>query len=354
MASGQRSHEEKIMDRIQGLINKANDSATTEAEREAMLLKADALMTAHRIDDAKINSRKSRDSREKPIITNVPFPNYYDAWFDQYSWMMRNVCDAAQVRVHLTRNAKTGDVTANLIGFKDDIDYAQMLWLSIHLAFSSKLNPRWDSMLTEDENVKILKEAGWKWEKIAHAGGFDWPDGGKLKRAYRRQCNKEGVEPTPHTQRHDAYRKSFAESFSSTVNNRLWQMQQKRDATEKSSGAELVLRDRSTEVDEELYRLFPHLRPATPEAMEKWREENRARQAREREEWEKLSLVERARRTRAEERESARRQREYERDNAKRFDSAGSSAGRRAGQSVDLSAGRNAVRNNGNNKEIGG
>lgn len=339
--------------RVELLIQQAEEFRRhgEEGSAEAAYHLADEIMTKYAIDRAFLESVKPRDAREKPVKVVLPFPSYYDEWFDEYRWMLRNVCETAQVQLHFQRKREV--VNANLVGFSADIEYVQMLWVSIHLTFSSKLNPSWDSRLTEDENVKILKEAGWKWERIAQAGGFDWPDGGKLKRAYRRQCAKEGVTPTAHTQRHEAYRKSFANAFSSAVNTRLYTMQAKRKETAKSSGAELVLRDRTADVEAEFYNLFPNLRPPSKEEMDKWRAEQDALRAKEKEEWDKLSPEEQERRTRAEEKRQAANERRWAREDAKRFDSAGASAGRRAGESVDLSAGRNHVRNS-DNKQIGG
>lgn len=352
---GQRDFETKIMDRVQGLIDKAA-STDSDSEREALLGKADQLMQKHAFDQGSLNARKSRDVREKPISLEIAFPKY-GPWSGHFSRMISRIARNARVRAHRS----SYDGTMILVGFADDVDYAQMVWLSVYLGFTSKLDPIWDTSKSVDENVKILKEAGRKWAAIAelaNAHGFECKSNdGKLKAAYRRQCIAEGVEPQAHTQRHEAYRSSFADYFQAMILQRLdSQKAKQQEFASETNGAELVLRDRGTEVDEEFWAMFPDLRPLSAEAAAAARAKNAAywaaEEQKEAERRAKLTPKQRDAEDAAEARRAAAQQKAWEREDAKRFDRKGASAGRAAGAKVDLSGGKNSVAGN-TTREIG-
>lgn len=334
MSDVQRSHEERILDRVQGLIAKA-ESTESEEEKEAFFLKADELMTKYRIDSAHVNSRRGRSTRENPIVEYIEFP--INKWHFHLFQMIGAIASVGKVRI-----ADTGRKIA-IVGFADDIGYVRLLWTSVHLAFASKIDPRWDTARTFDANVKVLKDAGLKWVSIAHAAnaaGFPGStvEGGWLKRAYRRECKRLGIEPTRQTQRHEAYRSSFATAFVDTIKSRLFATQSAQQQTEGDAvaGTALVLQDRQNEVNSLFYSNFPHL---DPESIKKDQE----RRSKEWKEWWD-SLTDKEKKYHEDRWDrNARRSEELAH---RRHDATGYRAGESAGSNVDLTAGRNNIRNN--------
>lgn len=347
----------RMMQRVADLIARAEEFRRTgdDASADVALGKADAIVEKYAIDKAKLDSVKPRDSREQPIVVEVPLPFDHEFWSD-LSRALNSVLKTARVKWVRLATGK-----GKLFGYASDIEYAQLVWASVSLSFASKIDPRWNSSISFDANVKALKEAGMKWYDIrltANRNGEEvpWPDGKRLLTAYRRECRRLGVEPENHTQRHSAYRANFANSFCDTVSARLWKMREAQEGAKEGSGAELVLRDRSVEIDELLYKMYPHLRPLNAEEQAAYeaqiRKENEEANVREEERRAAMSQAERDAEDRQKAREYAQREKYWEKRWARKEDAAGARAGRRAGAQVNLTAGRNGV-NDGSSRQIG-
>lgn len=342
MTTATEETPKSILDKVAKLITLAEHANTSDIEREAFLAKADAMMVKYAIDRAVIESRKTAgETREKPVSVTIPFIRDGVDFEDEYCQMLSAICQHNRVRavIRVWREEVT------IVGFPTDVEYTQMIWNSVYLAFVSKLDPSWVADRPADENIKILKEAGWKWGRIAdvaNANGFECTaTDGRLKAAYRRQCKLEGVEPTSHTQRHAAYRAAYAAAFSSVITTRLYRM---RTAAEDQvtnrcgTGTELALRSRADTVNEQFFRLFPHLRPMSKEERAEVMERSRKHSEAERARFAAMTPAQRAAEERREAREQARWQAQYEREQAKKQDAAGRRAGQSAAATVDLGA----------------
>jgi len=178
--------------------------------------------------------------------------------------------------------SRDDDTSLSLSGFPDDIEYFQMLWLSTYLQFSNKLFPKWDTEKSLDENVKFLKDAGFKWKEIWLIGnnalystgsqlvspkgkpiGRPPNDNHELIRAYRRQCEREGVLPENHTQRHGAYRESYALGFQVRLAQRITELRLYAEVEAgKTTGAEVALVDSSRRVADLVNSLYPNMKHA--------------------------------------------------------------------------------------------
>jgi hypothetical protein len=338
--------DEKVLETVRRLVALANDEGTTQAERDAAFARADRLMTQHAISEAMVRAARGREEREQPSVKAA-----YRLWdagteFDtQWSTLVSSLARHNRVRA-LHHSMRPGTYT--LVGFPDDISYFEIIWTGAYLTFAAKMTPVWNASETEQENVYRLKEAGVKWRKIAEMGEFQWPDGGLLIRMYKRQCKALGVPATPQTQRHAAYRNSYAEAFVSQISYRIrLQTEVRAGQVKDTPGAELALRDRSADVAEKVYELFPELRPPSAEEYAKLVAETEALSARilAREEARRAALTQKERD--AEDRQAAkanaRYDRDWERNQRARHDSQGARAGRAAADQVDLSGGRNSV-----------
>jgi hypothetical protein len=317
--------EEKLLTRIRGLLEKA-ESTTFEPEREALLAKAQKLMDQHRIDMAMLDFGKATASRE-PVEVRLNLG--WSEWSQTKFSILYYIGEHCGVRV--------------MVGMQDDIVMVELLFTVASLEFDSKINPVWDSEKSFDANVYALHGAGRKWKDIAfianrHGGNpktgqpGSTTEGTWLKTAYRRECARLGHEPRRQTQRHEAYRESFANSFLSTIVQRLAKMRKNADAERGGSidnlPAVMSVKDK---VNAKFWSMFPHLHP---DELERQRQEHRAR---EKARWDALSPQERAR----EEKERNR----PPRAGRSTYDEAGWAAGHSAAQRVDLLGGKNRVRN---------
>lgn len=156
-------------------------------------------------------------------------------------------------------------LVATLVGYEGDLKYAEFLWTSAHLMFSTRIDPAWDSSLSESENIFRMRSAGIERRIIADAA---WGQGSgnvpanrsKVQRIYLREAAARGEQARAaglgfNT---DHYRQAYAQSFVTTLIQRL---QSARDAAD-SIGGVVVLAGRSQRVDEAFYDLFPYLRPS--------------------------------------------------------------------------------------------
>lgn len=337
--------EERILEKVQKLLNLANHPNTGEAEREAFLAKADKMMFDHAIEQAELDALKSPEERRRPVVLNLTL-------FDPYSWyrpMFRTIL-ADLGRANRVRVALNSDGSGTLVGFADDVAWTEMLWLSIFREFVAKIQPSWDSNAGIDYNVKALKEAGNKWLDIWYAlrrdcdaKGVDVPcpappkDGGWLIRAYKRECKRVGQTEMLTTQKHDAYKWSFGNGFTNRICTRL------RDQMETHSESQALVVSMG-DINAEFYNLFPDMDPARQAA----READLREQARRDEEAEAamvaaMTPAARAKyleKKEAEKRKQARSDESYwrrqERLQMQYHDSDGRRAGRRAADAVDL------------------
>lgn len=330
--------ETGLMRRIRSLIERAEHAGTPEHERQACLKKADALMFANAIDRATISAVKDKASGIKKFDWEVPWESEFSAYISD---IMRKVANHCRLKCA----SQYGKLV--VVGYEEDIMYGQMLWTTIHLEFARRINPSWDNNRTFDENVTLLKEAGKKWPEIGQISAANGHPGSTtnaawLRNAYRRQCLLEGREPVNHTQRHRAYRMSFAESFFATITRRLRELK----ATEENSITDRdrvlpALRADSDKVDEVFWEHFPNLHPDAQAAMyEKYRRQAEEDRKRQEALWESMTDEERA----AERRRQAREDRKWDRYNRNSYiqvDDAGWSAGDEVARSVNLSMGKN-------------
>lgn len=301
--------EEKILDRVAKLLERANHKDANPNERDSCLKKADALMAQHQIDAAMLDARNiGKSAPSAPVMGEAVFVNREDEFFGVLAKVAGAFLGLCKIKGIVQSGYKRDDAglfvyendmlvmqtTLKLCGFADDVEYFRMLWTGAFLVFSSKLYPRWDNAHTLARNIRTQKEAGTKWGSIydlAKANGWsgyrrpgkvsvDEPswgpygselnalgaievgrcpaDKGYFKKLYELQCKLDVVEATNHTQRNAAYRESYAYGFLAEIQTRIMEMQRIRNQNvARTGGAEVALRDRSQIVLEEFRKMFP-------------------------------------------------------------------------------------------------
>lgn len=270
--------ESKKLDRIRRLIDMASREAKTpeeENERKVAQAQAEALMLKYSVEEWQL---AQSGGREASALKPETFPNVFIcvtghpcrmAMADLAIGLGRHL----NVAMHFNSLAFDKkfldlDVTATAVGYPEDLRMWEMIFTMLHMQLLSKIDPKVDSTLTFDENVYNLHAAGLKWKVIADkinaaetpAGWYvNWTangDGGRLKRAARRHAEKINAEyvskanPT-------AYQRTFTSAYVATVLRRFREAR----ANDKTSGTELVLRDKFASVKEAQAELFPDLSP---------------------------------------------------------------------------------------------
>ena len=375
---------EKIMDRVAALLRIAEHPNTPAPEAEVALKQANSLITKHAIDEAIL--RQSQSISERRAISHITvilgggeFRPYLRTIFEVAADTFRVSTASKHVRTE-----QGTDNEFHLYGAAEDVAWLDMLFNMIKLQFLTKLDPKWDTEKGYDENVYNHKVAGFKWAEIdriaQRSGGFEsresteiksvrrwqadsngweiikddelsmWvdvrrPNGffHKLKAAYVRHAKVIGDDTRVKTQSHQAYRLSFAESFRTTMTNRLWDLQKESEAQmDTIPGAALALRDVKDDADRAMWADFPNLSPEEIAKREQaWRDQVAAEKKVREDMLAAMSSKERQAFLEAEEaqaRKDAKAQRAWERKNKRyyTYDQTALALGSKAAASVDL------------------
>jgi hypothetical protein len=256
--------QESIMDRVRALLALAEHPNTPDPERESAFTQANKLMMRHAIDEVILRAGQTQEERRKPVAREFTYLNEGYEFLSYMRTILAEIAWTNRCRAVITRWDRV-----TVVGFQEDVNWIESLYLSVHFSFLRALFPQWDVNLTFEENVYRYKMAGYKWSKIAHISnenGFSvsWPDGGALIRAYRRHAKRIGdIDPIA-THRHEAYRRSFADGFSRRIAARLEQMRD--DNKRMSVGSEVALFNASEDITVLFYEMFPELSPKAREA----------------------------------------------------------------------------------------
>lgn len=248
----------KLLNKVQGLLAKA-ESSPFSAEAQAFREKADELMTVHAIQEMElVNSGKKK--RTEPTKRSIRVSDSGGLIRDQLVDMFGDVmmhCNVYPV-YHGLRGGPKDPVRATVVGYEEDIDYAETLFVSLRMSLARDMSPRWDGSLTHDENVKRMKEAGMKWEQIATAAGEPGTGkDGKWIRAYKRQCKKDGTEPIGANPTN--YVRNYAAGFRIEVLSRLQQMKEATQASVDTSKALVMVKSKNEEIAAKVHEFFPRL-----------------------------------------------------------------------------------------------
>lgn len=278
----------KKLDRIRRLIALASDDSNpNEHERNSAQAQAEALMMKYSVEEWQLaqeggpNAKAAKpETRSGIFICATGHPCRIS--------LASLACSLGRhlnVAVHSTyldveQNFSGIDVTVTAVGYPEDLSMWETIFTVLHLQLLSKIDPKVDTSKSFDENVYDLHSAGIKWAEIAQrinaavapSGWYvNWTsngDGGRLKRAARRHAELIGV-PYVVKANPTAYQRSFTQAFVSTVLRRFREARE----NDKTSGAELVLRDKFASVKEAQNELYPDLRPVLDKSKTRHSEE---------------------------------------------------------------------------------
>jgi hypothetical protein len=202
------------LDKVQKLLAMAEDPSATSAEAEAFSAKAEALMIKFSIDAAMLQSRGERPV-DKLISVSVDLGDPYANVKRDLTWSVAKAlgCKA----IHSYRWAWKGNKRSKshymtIVGFESDVDKVQALLASLFIQMSRAI---------------VLND-------------YQRPYGEHLR----------------------TWRNAVGVGFTNAVHARLATLRKKAtdEARIESTGTDLVLADRTAQVDDEYARLFPDSR----------------------------------------------------------------------------------------------
>lgn len=242
---------ESTMRKISSLLELAAHPETPENERARARELADSLMAKHKIERATFSWEKPIAERRKPIvryfrrITTVRVEAMASNR-DSVEWSIQERIRGLQsaafrfagVRArgkYLSKEeAKEvgfGDIEMVYVvaGYDEDIYYGELVWNMILTEIVRGLYPGWDQKRSMDENVFLLKDAGYSWSAIRafglsnnakdHNGALTEKNAGsKLRTAYKREAKRRGLPAElPKLNDPQHWRNSWISGFESNI-----------------------------------------------------------------------------------------------------------------------------------------
>ena len=324
MANTNTATDEKILDRVAKLIAIAEHPNTPGPEADVALMQANKLIVKHAIEEALIRQHQTVGER-RALVNKQIVVGAGSGFSSTLRTVLHYAADANRVSMAFL---STG--SAVLFGADEDVAWVEMLFNMIKLQFLLKIDPKWDDSKSYDENVYNLKVAGTSWrdinaESVKHGsrdarkwtqtagyldretekpyykreyrnvqvtkrneesgavfGTWEAPEdklSGILIAAYKRWAANVGDDSPVTTQNPRAYKRSYADAFSSRMAMRFLDMKKANEAEmDTIPGAAVAIRDLKAEADQAMWDMFPDL---SPEARERRRQAAYEQQQRE-------------------------------------------------------------------------
>jgi len=284
------NEEDPILKKVQKLVDKAW-STTFPEERDALLAKADALMLRYSIDQFMLLDPK-RENTAAPIKGQSP--EMREMWYFGEGVQPYNVLSGEDevlgsihtlfwyLAQHLhVKIGHFGWAKSKVVGYPADLDFLEMMFLSLKLHLLSKVDPKVTPELSWEMNLCALKQAGYKWEEIHKKlnrlpdyplADKPWVSGGKgfsiFPSTYQRW-----LKANPDEQKNfgspQMWRRSFVQAYVYEIQNRLHEMASASAKTIDNLPA--LLKSKDSILDELFNELFPPAEPvkADPNAKTK-------------------------------------------------------------------------------------
>lgn len=324
MATTNTAPDEKILDRVAKLLAIAEHPNTPGPEADVALMQANKLIAKHAIEEALIRQHQTVGER-RALVNKQIVVGAGSGFSSTLRTVLHYAADANRVSVAFLSTG--ADV---LFGADEDVAWVEMLFSMIKLQFLLKIDPKWDTAKSYDENVYNLKVAGTSWkdinaESVKHGsrdarkwtqtagyldrdteepyyqreyrnvqvtrrneesgsvfGTWEAPEeklSGILIAAYKRWAANVGDDSLVTTQNPRAYKRSYADAFSSRMAMRFLDMKRENEAEmDTIPGAAIAIRDLKAEADQAMWGMFPDL---SPEARERRRQAAYEQQQRE-------------------------------------------------------------------------
>lgn len=263
MPNAEATRLDNMMRKVEGLLAGADHPNTPPHEADAKRAMAEKIMRKYKIEQEDLLARGDlsidglnvlfKDVRVYPIDTT--FAAVY---------MQLISCAISHTGCQgVWTGFDDGMRTIQIIGYEADIRYAEALYMNARLVFADRMEPKYDSALSDMENVYRMRASGMERIRVAEVMG--WHKGAaKVTRLYKQACEARGEDPVLTGRGTDvvAYRAAYADGFVTEFWRRLYNA---RSAVDAEVDGGLVLHGREERIKEAMYERYPHLRPsATP------------------------------------------------------------------------------------------
>jgi len=243
--------KEVVLHKVQALLAKA-DSTPFTPEADAFRAKADELMVKFAISSYEVDMANATKPRTKPVVRE--FFIYKNDSPIKNELLNLAVSVARHARCMCVYQVRYDGTYLQVVGFPADTEYAEMLYTSLWLQLSTKLEPKPDPDLSFEDNVVMLLESGQSRKRIAELFGLEWshPLGLKMSKIYKEKTGRSGDRPMP-----GQYMANFAIGYVEQVANRFWSMKKQQEGI--VPGSAIVLSSRQDEVIAAYKEAFPRL-----------------------------------------------------------------------------------------------
>lgn len=311
----EQNNRSKTLQRVRALLEQADHPNTGEAEAAAFRSKADALMIAYAIESFELDATKPESERQKPELRTIRYDSANTEMAEVLSSAFYNLVELCRCKMGFY-----GWQHSKVVGFAADLDYLELLITSIQIQISNRMTPKATKSLPYAENIAMMKGAGYNWQQIyelmvpvfpekfpearltedeilslkARFGEgiedrYRLPDsevttykkrvpvalrasdgnlydgtmrnkrhGGKwFMTPYKNYCKDNGIDAVKINPK--TYAKSFLAGFSVSLNRRIREMVDGRDAPTEGGG--LVLANRDSDVMTFFYEMYPQKKP---------------------------------------------------------------------------------------------
>jgi hypothetical protein len=260
-----------LLRKVQALIATADDPATTPEAAETYRAKAEALMHKYRIDETMMSMRGPRQNAGgvSPVWRTMFVSRLSSPFARTYLFMASNaVGHVGGKAAKTTARGEDGHTwwVLEAVGYESDLRYAEVIYTAMSLGFASKMEPKHNPALSDEENAYVMRSAGWTGGQIARTlwGRDDKAARSKARRMFAQIAEAKGEDASVllgQGNSVEVYRDSYADGFENEMYSRLARMRMSTG----DDGA-LVLKSRGENVREAFYERYPTLRPsATPQ-----------------------------------------------------------------------------------------
>ena len=248
-----------MLRKVQGLLAKADHPNTPVPEAESARAMAEALMNKYRIDETSAANRGELPGF-KPEWRTFVVCNIGSEFVTIYRSM------ASSIVHHVGAKAVTkyvdGNVVCEVVGYASDLRMAEVLYTSAMLAFQTKLEPKYDSALSEQVNAYNMRSAGMEGWRIAEAiyGRTDKALRPKVRAMFKAEALARGEDPSVLLGKGNSV-KLFRESYAKGFEMEIWQRLNRMRSIRGEAETGLVLASREEDVKEAFYERYPQYRP---------------------------------------------------------------------------------------------
>lgn len=250
----------KVLEKVRGLIAKADHANTSPEEADAYRQKADSMMLEYAITEAALDATRPAEQRVRPEKLVIDICESASIFARYHVSLINLLADHCRCTIIFHNAYGTyGRTSVSAVGFPSDLRYLELMYTAVYLHMSGEIEPKPDPAKSFGENCYILHAAGISWRRIVFLTipmAHDFLDvevrnaGGRCKTAYRRHCAEIGEQPV-RINSPVSYQRNFCEAYVHRIRHRLWDMRQKQDGI----GTALVLRQE--DVQKTFEEMFP-------------------------------------------------------------------------------------------------